>query len=218
ALLGADMQPVVEPGVFDIMVGPSSAETKTIHLNVGSPGLAPKPPLAPPPAGSESGVVSTFDEGKPSANYGMWVPASDSMQGGKSHSVIAVVAPGADGSKGALQVTGEVVSGSQYPFAGAMFMPGAHPMEPVNLSSKKEIRFRAKGDGHSYTLLVLTEKANGQNAMPVMTSFSAGPEWKQYTFPFSTFQTDGSDITAVAFAAMQNPGKFSFEIDQVEIR
>ncbi len=91
-------------------------------------------------------------------------------------------------------------------------------MEPVNLSSKKEIRFRAKGDGHSYTLLVLTEKANGQNAMPGMTSFSAGPEWKQYTFPFSTFQTDGSDITAVAFAAMQNPGKFSFEIDQVEIR
>jgi hypothetical protein len=140
------------------------------------------------------------------------------MNGGKSHSAIAIVSPGADGSKGALQVSGEVVSGSQYPFGGAMFMPGAHPMEPVNLSGKKEIRFWAKGDGHSYTLLVLTEKRNGQNSIPAMTSFTAGPEWKQYTFPFSTFETDGSDITALGFAAVQNPGKFSFEIDQVEIR
>jgi len=31
SLLGADMQPVVEPGVFDIMVGPSSADTTMLH-------------------------------------------------------------------------------------------------------------------------------------------------------------------------------------------
>ena len=218
SLLGVDMQPVVEPGVFEIMVGPSSADTKTIRLDVGSPGAAPKPPLPPPPAGSESGIVSTFDEGKPTANYGVWMPASDSMNGGKSQSAIAIVSPGADSSKGALQVSGEVVSGSQYPFGGAMFMAGAQPMKPANLSGKKEIRFWAKGDGHSYTLLVLTEQRNGQNGIPAMVSFAAGPEWKLYTFPFSTFETDGSDITALAFADVQNPGKFTFEIDQVEIR
>ncbi|MGC2637831.1 MAG: CIA30 family protein [Acidobacteriaceae bacterium] len=215
----ADMHKVVEPGTIDLMVGPSSAETKTIHLEVGTPGLVPKAPLPPPPAGSESGVVSTFDEGdQPTANYGSWIPASDSMNGGKSTSTLKIVSPGAEGSKGALEVSGAIASDSDHPFAGALFFAGSHPMEPVNLSGKKEIRFWAKGDGHSYALLVLTEKRGGQNGMPAMTSFTAGPEWKQFTFPFSTFETDGSDITAVGFAEIQNPGKFSFEIDQVEIR
>ncbi|HTW48843.1 MAG TPA: CIA30 family protein, partial [Acidobacteriaceae bacterium] len=218
AFYNVDMHKVVEPGVVDIMVGPSSADTKTVHLALGSLAAAPKPPLPPPPAGSESGVVSTFDNGAPSANYGSWLPASDSMNGGKSSSSIAIVSPGADGTQGALQVTGEVVAGAQYPFAGVMFMPGEHPMEPVNLSGKKEIRFWAKGDGHSYTLLLLTAQRNGQNGAPAMVGFTAGPEWKQYTFPFTQFETDGSDISALGFASLQNPGKFSFEIDQVEIR
>lgn len=50
-----------------------------------------------------------------------------------------------------------------------------------------------------------------------MTTFVAGPEWKQYTFPFSTFETDGSDLTAIGFIRVSDPGKFQFEIDQVEI-
>ncbi|HEY6448592.1 MAG TPA: CIA30 family protein [Acidobacteriaceae bacterium] len=219
AFYNADMHKVVEPGTLDIMVGPSSADTNTVHLEVGTPGLVPKAPLAPPPAGSESGVVSTFDEGdQPTANYGSWIPASDSMNGGKSTSTLKIVSPGAEGSKGALEVSGEIATGTEHPFAGALFFAGSHPMEPVNLSGKKEIRFWAKGDGHSYALLVLTERRSGQNGMPAMTSFTAGPEWKQFTFPFSTFETDGSDITAVGFAEIQNPGKFSFEIDQLEIR
>jgi beta-glucosidase len=216
AFYNADMHKVVEPGTVDIMVGPSSADTSTVHLALGA---ALKPPLPPPPAGSESGVVSTFDEGdQPRANYGSWLPASDAMNGGKSHSSLAIVSPGADGTKGALQVTGEVVAGAQYPFAGVIFMPGEHPMEPANLSGKKEIRFWAKGDGRSYTLLVLTAQRNGANGPPAMVSFAAGPDWKQYTFPFTQFETDGSDISGIGFATVQNPGKFSFEIDEVEIR
>ena len=219
SLINADMHRVVEPGTFDIMVGPSSADTKTIHLEVGTVAAEPKPPLPPPPAGSASGVVSTFDHGgRPTANYGSWMAASDSMNGGKSHSAISIVSPGAQGSKGALEVSGEVMPGSRYPFGGVMFMPGPHPMEPVNLSGKKEISFWTKGDGRSYTLLVLTAQRNGQNGVPAMVTFTAGPEWKQCTFPFSQFETDGSDIEAVGFADIRNPGKFSFEIDQVEIR
>ncbi|HUL77506.1 MAG TPA: fibronectin type III-like domain-contianing protein, partial [Vicinamibacteria bacterium] len=34
ALLGPDMKPVVEPGVFDVMVGPTSAETTSVPLYV----------------------------------------------------------------------------------------------------------------------------------------------------------------------------------------
>ncbi|HEY0797197.1 MAG TPA: glycoside hydrolase family 3 N-terminal domain-containing protein [Acidisarcina sp.] len=218
AMLNIDMHRVVEPGVFDIMVGPSSSETTTAHLQVGMSGNAAKPPMPPPPTGSESGVVSTFDDGKVAANYGMWMGASDSMNGGKSSSAIAIVTPGAEGSKGALQVSGEVVAGGQFPFGGVLFVPGSSPADSVNLSSKKELRFWAKGDGGNYTVVFLTARRSGQNGMPAMTSFTAGPEWKQYTFPFTTFETDGSDITSVGFVRAGAAAKFSFQLDQVEIR
>ncbi len=83
-----NMRRVIEPGVFELMVGPSSDDTKTIKLTVaGLSGETGKPVATTPvPAGSESGVVSTFDDGKVAANYGMWIPAGDSMNGGKSKS------------------------------------------------------------------------------------------------------------------------------------
>lgn len=215
-----DMERVVEPGVFELMVGPSSDQTTTVKLTVTSVnGGAGKPvSMAPVPAGSESGVVSTFDEGKVAANFGSWMAASDQMNGGKSTSAVAIVAPGAEGTKGALQATGEVVAGSQFPFGGVLYSPGTAMMQPVNLSGKKEIRFWAKGDGGTYTLLVLTEARSGNSGeMPAMTTFTAGPEWKQYAFPFSAFETDGGDLTEIGFIRV-TPGKFQFEIDQVEFR
>jgi len=39
AILGVDMKPVVEPGTFDVKVGPSSAETQTVELTVEKPTL-----------------------------------------------------------------------------------------------------------------------------------------------------------------------------------
>jgi beta-glucosidase len=39
AMLGTDMKPVVEPGVFEVMVGPGSAETQTVTLEVEKPAL-----------------------------------------------------------------------------------------------------------------------------------------------------------------------------------
>ncbi len=73
SMLNVDMHRVVEPGVFDVMVGPSSDQTSIAALTViGTHGETGKPPMPPPPAGSETGMVSTFDEGKVSANYGSW--------------------------------------------------------------------------------------------------------------------------------------------------
>jgi beta-glucosidase len=222
SILNIDMHRVVEPGVFDLMVGPSSDQTKTVKLTIGGlQGETGKPAaMAPTPTGSESNMVSNFDGGKVAANYGMWIPASDSMNGGKSTSKLEVVQPGAANTKGALQVTGEVVAGSgPFSFGGALFSPGAAPMQPVNLSKKNTISFWAKGDGKTYTLLVLTETRSGQNGeAPAMTSFTAGPDWKQYTFPFSTFETDGSDISGIGFIKAQEPGKFQFQIDELEIK
>jgi hypothetical protein len=48
--------------------------------------------------------------------------------------------------------------------------------------------------------------------------FVAGADWKQYSFPISSFDTDGHDITGIAFARTQDPGKFEFAIDEFEIK
>ena len=220
SMLDIDMHRVVEPGLFDLMVGPSSDQTSTVALTVLGPHGETGKPLPPPaPSGSENGIVSTFDEGKIGANYGSWTTASDRMMGGKSKAAMDITQPGANGSQGALKVSGEIIpGGGPFTWAGAIFNPGGDPTEPANLSGKKEISFWAKGDGDSYMLIVLTASRSGQNGMPAMTQFVATKEWKQYTFPFTTFQTDGSDLTGLLFAASQPPGKFEFEIDQLEIK
>jgi hypothetical protein len=149
----------------------------------------------------------------------MWLAANDTTNGGKSNSKIEVVEPGAAGTKGAMQVSGEVMTGGQIMFAGALYSPGPAPMQPANLSKKNAISFWAKGDGRAYTLLVLTGSRNGQNGeAPAMTSFTAGSEWKQFTFPLSTFDTDGSDLSGIGFMRVQEAGKFQFQIDEVEIK
>jgi hypothetical protein len=221
SILDADTHRVVEPGEFDLMVGSSSDKTSTVKLTVaGTHGETGKPATTTPtPAGSEANMVSNFDEGKIAAAYGSWIGASDAMQGGKSASKIEMAQSGAANTKGALQVTGEVVEGSPFPFAGALYSPGTAPMQPVNLSKKHSISFWAKGDGKPYTILVLTEARSGQNGgAPAMETFTAGSEWKQYTFPFSAFETDGSDLIGVGFIRMQQAGKFQFELDELEIK
>ena len=221
SILNLDMHRVVEPGEFDLMVGPSSDKTSKVKLTVaGLHGDTAKPaPTAPVPAGSESNMVSSFDDGKASAAYGSWMGASDAMQGGKSMSTIAVIQPGAGNTKGALQVTGEVAPGSQFPFAGALYSPGTAPMQPANLSKKNSISFWARGDGKPYTILVLTVARSGQSGEPpAMATFTAGPEWKQYTFPFSAFETNGSDLIGIGFIRVQEPGKFQFDLDEFEIK
>jgi hypothetical protein len=174
------------------------------------------PPHAPPPVGSESGVVSTFDDMKVSSNYGKWISTSDSENGGKSTGSMQVVEGGANNSKGALRVGGELIAGAPFLYSGVMFAPGGSPMESANLSSKKTISFWAKGDGKGYALAVITEDNSG--GMPAIKPFVFGPEWKQYSFSMSDFQTEGTDIRGLAFAHAQEPGKFEFEIDQVEIK
>jgi len=217
SLLDVNMHEVVEPGVFDIMVGPSSAQTRRTTLEViGTEGQIGQSVVSAATAGSEAGAVSNFDDLKVSATYGAWMPTSDQQIGGKSSASMHTVEGGANGSKGALQVTGEVLPGADFTWAGALFYPGSSPEDAVNLSGKKTFSFWAKGDGKNCAVAVLTASSAGQ--MPGLQPFMAGPEWKRYTFSWSDFKTDGHDITGIAFAHSQEPGKFEFEIDEVEIK
>ncbi|HEV2989965.1 MAG TPA: hypothetical protein VG759_16090, partial [Candidatus Angelobacter sp.] len=95
------------------------------------------------------------------------------------------------------------------------FSPGRRIMDAVDLSSKKTINFFAKGDGKTYRIMLFTQKSG---PVPLIQTFTAGPEWKQFTFPISSFEgADGHSISAVIFAAGPSPGAFEFYLDEVHI-
>jgi hypothetical protein len=111
------------------------------------------------PAGSESCLISDFESGTLSATFGLgWMANSGSLLGGhKPEATLSITDDGANNTQRALQITGEIRPGI-FGWSGAMFVPGARPMAPVNLSGTSAISFWTKGDGRTYQLLLLSER------------------------------------------------------------
>jgi imidazolonepropionase-like amidohydrolase len=169
----------------------------------------------PAPAGSENGLISDFEDGATTAKFGSgWSVSTDAIAGGKSSADLKWVAAGANGSKGAMQISGTISDAFAYAWAGAMFSPGSQPFVPANLSSKKAIRFWIRGDGRPYRVMFFTQ-SGGYN--PAIQNIAADTDWKEIVLPFSAFQTDGHDITAILFSAGGSPGTFQFAIDDVRL-
>ena len=78
----------------------------------------------PAPAGSEKGLVSDFDGEKIQSAFGSgWSISTDGFVGGKSKASTQLVAGGAEGSKGALRISGTIEDRPQPRWAGALFSP-----------------------------------------------------------------------------------------------
>jgi imidazolonepropionase-like amidohydrolase len=167
------------------------------------------------PTGAQAAIVSDFEGATPTSSYGAgWDVSVDAVRGGKSTGRIALVPDGANGSRQSLAVSGAVDASIANPWAGAMFSPGERQFQPANLSSKKEIRFWARGDGRTYALLLF---AQSRGYAPLVRPFVAGPEWREQVVTFAELGTDGRDIMGLIFAASGQPGPFSFRIDDVRI-
>ena len=138
------------------------------------------------------------------------------MAGGKSVAKLEVVPGGSEGSKHALRVTGEVTPGFAYPWSGVMFSPGPTPMASVNLSARKTIQFRARGDGQTYQVMIFSKRLGYR---PATQTFVAAPEWQQFTLTFASFgDLDGSDIMGIVWSAGPRTGTFAFELDDVRLQ
>jgi imidazolonepropionase-like amidohydrolase len=168
----------------------------------------------PPPKGSERGLVSDFEGEKIAVEFGSgWTVSTDAIVGGKSKAEIKLVPGGANSSKGALKITGMIEDRPQPRWAGAFFSPGPAPMAPANLSSKKVITLRAKGDGKSYQVMLFSS-ASGR--APARRSFTVGGEWEEYRFKLAEFDgADGSGLMGVFFGGGDVTGPFELLIDDV---
>jgi imidazolonepropionase-like amidohydrolase len=169
------------------------------------------------PAGAESGLVSDFDSGTMAVSFGAgWTVSEDKMSNGASSAITEVVRGGANGSSHALRIAGEISDKLPFAWAGAMFSPGATMMAPANLSSKRELRFWARGDGAIYRVMVFAES---KGVMPMTQSFRSTSEWKEYVIPISAFAgIDGKDLMALLFVGGPRPGAFELFVDDVRFR
>ncbi len=169
----------------------------------------------PPPEGSESGLISDFESDKIVTRFGAgWNVSTDEIMGGNSTAEIKRVEGGANGSLGSMLITGIIKKNTGYRWAGAFFSPGKIVMTPVNLSDKKGISFWAKGDGRVYTIMIFTQ-SSGQS--PLIQNFHPETYWKEYSFTFKKFGTDGSDIYGIFIGSSVEKGKFSLQIDDIRL-
>jgi hypothetical protein len=170
----------------------------------------------PPPPNSESGWISDCEGDGITTNFGAgWSVSTDAVMGGKSKADFGLAEGGAGGSRGSMRISGTVVEGSSINWAGVLFSPGEQPMTAANLSSKKSLAFRAKGEGRSYTVMIYSQSLG---FIPAIRNFDAGPEWKEYDFPFEEFGLEGHDITGIFIGASMTPGEFVLSIDDVRLK
>jgi imidazolonepropionase-like amidohydrolase len=171
-----------------------------------------KAPAAQAPA---SGEISDFEDGTLAASFGSgWQDSTDKLAGGVSVVQKEVVAGGASGTGKSLAVSGEVKAGFAYPWSGVMFLPGATPMAPADLSKFSGVSFWTKGDGRTYQLMLF---ATHLGRMPAQKSFTAGPDWQQITVPFAELGLDGSDIMGIFLGGGPALGTFRVQVDGVKL-
>jgi hypothetical protein len=171
------------------------------------------------PAAPAAGTVADFEEGRVAVAYGQnWLVTTDAMAGGKSSATQAWLAGGADGSRGALRVQGQVDAGLPYAWAGTMFMPGAQPFAAVDFSARKTLvlKVRSAGEGATGQLSAMLFSGPATQRQPAVVRFAATPQWAEVRIALEGFQgADLQQLRALAFTAGPQPGAFSFDIDDV---
>ena len=167
---------------------------------------------AAPSAAPETTLIADFENGV-GASFGFgWQVTSDGLQGGSSTARLSA-------ENAALRVEGEVERGSAFPWAGAIYFPGAQPMQPVDFSDRETLRFRTRGDGRTY-IVMLFGADMGATVVPPSVAFTASAEWSDVEIQLTRFPTATPGVIGgLAFVAQAPPlGGFSFELDDVEIR
>jgi len=162
-----------------------------------------------------TGEISNFEDGTLKASFGSgWQDSTDKLAGGVSVVQKEVVAGGASGTAKSLAISGEVKAGFAFPWSGMIFLPGAAPMAPANLSNFQGVSFWTKGDGRSYELMFFATRLG---RMPAIKNFTAGPDWAQVTVPFGDLNLDGTDIMGIFLGGGPALGTFRFQVDEVRL-
>jgi len=160
------------------------------------------------------GRISQFSAAKLASPFGSgWMPSTDQYAGGKSTVKLAVLPALPDGQV-PLAVQASVAPGLPYAWSSVAFMPGAQPMQPADLSAARVLRFKVRGDGKTYQVMLM----GAANGRPSSVPFVAGPEWAEFSLPLSAFAgIDPAAVAMLAFSAGPQPGEYRFELADVRL-
>jgi imidazolonepropionase-like amidohydrolase len=160
------------------------------------------------------GRISQFSAAKLGSPFGSgWMPSTDQYAGGKSTVKLGVLPALPDGQI-PLAVQASVAPGLPYAWSSVAFMPGAQPMQPADLSAARVLRFKVRGDGKTYQVMMM----GAANGRPSSVPFVAGPEWAEISVPLSAFAgIDPAAVAMLAFSAGPQPGEYRFELADVRL-
>ncbi|MBD8633192.1 CIA30 family protein [Oxalobacteraceae sp. CFBP 8755] len=160
------------------------------------------------------GRISQFSAAKLASPFGSgWMPSTDQYAGGKSTVKLAVLPELPDGQI-PLAVQASVAPGLPYAWSSVAFMPGAQPMQPADLSAARVLRFKVRGDGKTYQVMIMGAANNRPSSVP----FVAGKEWEDISVPLSAFAgIDPAAVAMLAFSAGPQPGEYRFELADVRL-
>jgi len=160
------------------------------------------------------GRISQFSAAKLASPFGSgWMPSTDQFAGGKSTVKLDVLPALPDGQI-PLAVQASVAPGLPYAWSSVAFMPGAQPMQPADLSAARVLRFKVRGDGKTYQVMIMGAANNRPSSVP----FVAGPEWAEISLPLSAFAgIDPAAVAMLAFSAGPQPGEYRFELADVRL-
>jgi ABC-2 type transport system permease protein len=192
-----------------------TAATSTATSTDTADAKAPESPAGV--AAPADGSIAGFDAGSANAAYGTgWSASSDEVVGGASTAAIRVVDGGAEDTHGALEITGTIRPGFQWPFAGAIFMPNGPPMQGMMDYSKfKTLRLFVRGDGKKYVVTFFST-AN-QSSIPSSFPFETGPEWREVRVPLADFVEDLKRVRGIMLGANGPEGEFRLQVDNVRL-
>jgi len=160
------------------------------------------------------GRISQFSAAKLASPFGSgWMPSTDQFAGGKSTVKLDVLPALPDGQI-PLAVQASVAPGLPYAWSSVAFMPGAQPMQPADLSAARVLRFKVRGDGKTYQVMIMGAANNRPSSVP----FVAGQEWEDISVPLSAFAgIDPAAVAMLAFSAGPQPGEYRFELADVRL-
>jgi len=162
----------------------------------------------------KDGRISDFSEQRLGSAFGSgWMPSTDQFAGGKSTVKLEVLLPLPDGQK-PLAVQATVAPGLPFAWSSVAFMPGAKPMQAADLSAAKTLRFKVRGDGKTYQVMLM----GAGNQRPSSVPFVAKPEWQEVSMALKDFAgIDPAAVAMLAFSAGPQPGNYRFELADVRL-
>ena len=162
-------------------------------------------------------LVADFEGGEIATRYGQnWTVTTDQLAGGRSVASETWTAGGANGSRGAMRVTGTIAPELPYAWGGTLFMPGDKPFDAVDFSARKTLVFQIRGEARELSAMLFSGSAS--NRLPAVVRFAVSPQWTEVRIPLDRFEgADPSRLRGMAITAGLPAGPFSFEIDDVMI-